>query len=78
VKAHLFRTIEELHSVPEDKVDHMLEDLKIWLQMVRECKHPTLQRDIFGWIDDGKHEPSLLLAQSGTFEHLKELEAEEL
>ena len=55
-----FRTIGELHAIPAEKVDHFCRDLALWLLFHKiadshEDVKVSTPRDVFGWIDDGKH-----------------------
>lgn len=54
-----FKTILDMQAIPADKVDLFCEDLRLWLRLHRmadEAGIPvTTPRNVFGWIDDGRH-----------------------
>lgn len=59
-KVYEFTTIEQLHSISADRVDHFCRDLALWLLMHKIASQEgglrsTSPRDVFGWIDDNKH-----------------------
>lgn len=59
-----FRTIGELHAIPLEKIDHFCRDLALWLQIHKVTEHvegvtARTPRDMFAWIDDGKHDISV-------------------
>lgn len=68
-----FRTVAEMQAIPLDKIDAFCEDLRLWLTMMRLADAglaempPELKdairlvspRDVFGWIDDGKHDANI-------------------
>ena len=63
-----FRTVEDMHAVPFEKIDHFCHDLALWLQLhklVEISDTPSLRvtspRDEFGWVDDGKHDININL-----------------
>jgi hypothetical protein len=63
-----FRTVEDMHAVPAEKIDHFCRDLALWLTMHKlveaiDCAaiKVTSPRDVFGWIDDGKHDANITL-----------------
>jgi hypothetical protein len=62
-----FRTIEDLHVVPLEKLEAFVIDLKAWLaiQRVAEARGGVFQttspRDCFEWIDDGKHDVNVTI-----------------
>jgi hypothetical protein len=63
-----FRTVEDMHAVPAEKIDHFCHDLALWLTMHKlvdaiDCAaiKVTSTRDVFGWIDDGKHDANITL-----------------
>lgn len=53
------KTITDMHAIPADKVDLFCEDLRLWLRLMRmaedEGMKTTSARDVFQWIDDGRH-----------------------
>jgi hypothetical protein len=59
-----FRTVEEMHAIPMDKLDNFCRDLSLWLMVHRiadansteDVKIKSGTRDVFGWIDDCKHD----------------------
>jgi hypothetical protein len=60
---HFFRTIEDLHAIPLEKIEAFTIDLKLWLQQLRIVEltgkgvmKVTTPTDVFGWIDDGRHD----------------------
>ncbi len=59
-----FRTIEDLHVVPLEKIDAFVTDLRMWLLLSRATEvHGAIQknRDTFKWVDDGKHDIDLAI-----------------
>jgi hypothetical protein len=64
---HRFTTIRELTELPAEKIDLMVEDLRLWLHchsaiaaavatgQVPEGFALLPRVDAFTWIDDGKH-----------------------
>lgn len=59
-----FRTIENLHSIPLEKIPAFCEDLRLWLSLIRlaEKELPAgkvKNREVFGWIDDNRHDVNL-------------------
>lgn len=63
-----FRTIEELHAIPIEKIEHFCRDLGLWLTLNKIAEahtsdqiKVTTPRDVFGWIDDGKHDVNLTI-----------------
>ena len=68
-----FATVDEMHAIPEDRIDIFCEDLRIWLRTHRsidkvlaelptemaEAIYLRSPRDRFGWIDDGEHNMSI-------------------
>jgi hypothetical protein len=67
-KAQMFRTVEDMHAIPLEKIDHFCQDLALWLSLHRVAEltnaeqsmvKVTSPRDVFGWVDDGKHDVNL-------------------
>jgi hypothetical protein len=72
-----FRSIEEMHMIPADKIDHFCRDLAIWLLLhkiadaegglrIRDGEQEyatkrTSPRDVFGWLDDDSHLATITL-----------------
>jgi hypothetical protein len=66
-----FRTVSEMHAIPLEKIEAFTIDLKLWLQQHRIAEltgkgwltvaTPT---DVFGWIDDGRHDVKVHLTVS--------------
>lgn len=60
-----FRTVEDLHRVPIDKIQAFTTDLALWLQLHRLVDAHGLPvtgcRDVFGWVDDGRHDVTLTI-----------------
>lgn len=60
-----FRTINELHAIPMDKIEHFCRDLALWLTICKISEltdgvtKVTTPLDVFGWVDDGKHNVNL-------------------
>lgn len=60
---YYFRRIEDLHAIPLEKIEAFTIDLKLWLQQHRILEltgkgalRATTPTDVFGWIDDGRHD----------------------
>jgi len=65
---YTFTTIEDLLTIPAEKIDHALEDLRLWvhaIQLARALVDAGWTDDSelrlskpaeFVWIDDGKHD----------------------
>ena len=54
-----FKTIADLHAVPDAKVDALCEDLRMWLHLCRRVEGApgiiARDTDTFKWVDDGEH-----------------------
>lgn len=68
-----FRTVADMAAVPLDKIDAFCEDLRLWLTMRALCASvpatvaTLVDPDVFGWIDDGKHDTNLrIVTHDGT------------
>jgi hypothetical protein len=62
-----FRTVEDMQSVPLEKLGMFCEDLRLWLSLHRlsdaeKDLRITSPRDVFGWIDDGRHDLKISLS----------------
>lgn len=55
-----FHTIQQLHTIPLEKVASFCEDLRLWLSVCRAAEIQgfamSAKTDVFRWIDDGKHD----------------------
>lgn len=68
-----FRTISELHAIPAEKVDNFCRDLALWLMVHRiaeahsddNVKIKVTSPEVFGWIDDGKHDVNVRIDLKG-------------
>lgn len=70
-----FRTIEDLHKIPVEKIEHFCQDLASWLTIHRLAADipaelqgllkVTTPTDVFEWIDDGKHDINLNIKVTG-------------
>jgi hypothetical protein len=53
------RTISDMHAIPADEIQDFLTDLGAWLLIMRAAEalplNPISPRDMFEWIQDGKH-----------------------
>jgi hypothetical protein len=58
-----FKTIEDLHVVPLDKIPALCRDLELWLSVIRiaesESEFKVKNRSTFGWIDDNRHDVNI-------------------
>ena len=65
-----FRTIGELHCLPLEKIEMFTKDLALWLQIhkvaeMNDSLKATTPRDVFAWIDDGKHNVRINVSLKG-------------
>lgn len=60
-----FRTVAEMHTVPSDRLHAFCVDLELWLQAHQRVglSKVTTPTDVFGWLDDGRHEMRLVLSR---------------
>jgi len=72
-----FRTVTDMLTVPTEKLDHFIEDLRLWLHMQKKIAEiqrevgnivelkQTTPIDAFGWVDDGKHDARIKIDLTG-------------
>lgn len=71
-KPQAIRTVWDMRAIPESKIDHFCEDLRLWLHMhkqVERIRHEllaagvdlkvTTPTEVFDWIDDGRHDANI-------------------
>jgi hypothetical protein len=60
IEPQFFRTIEDFVALPAEKITHCVRDFELWLRAIKiaesHARQITTPTDVFGWLDDGKHD----------------------